>query len=216
MIYIAIVDDHTIFRRGLAALISLFPGYKVLLDAANGREFIQALKPPHYPDIVLLDVAMPVMDGYETAEWIRVNLPSTRVLALSTMDNDTAILKMIKHGARGYLLKDADTSELKLAFNDVQTKGYYYNEVMTRKVLTSMQAIINTDSDAAACLHLTEREVEFLKLACTEKTYKEIAAQMYLSERTIDGYRENMFRKLNVNSRVGLVLFAIKNGLVKI
>src|SRR5579875_4092592 len=105
--YIAIVDDHTMFRKGLVSLINFFPDYKVLFDAANGKDFINQLKPKHVPDIVLLDITMPEMDGYATADWIRVNHPEMKILALSTMDSETAIIKMIRHGAKGYLLKDA-------------------------------------------------------------------------------------------------------------
>src|SRR5882762_4039921 len=117
--YIAIVDDHAMFRKGLAVLINLFPDYKVLYDAGNGKEFISCLQPQHLPGIVLLDISMPGMDGYLTTYWIRNNYPQIHILALSTMDADTAIIKMIKHGAKGYILKDADPKELKLAFDEV-------------------------------------------------------------------------------------------------
>jgi DNA-binding NarL/FixJ family response regulator len=214
--YIAIVDDHAMFRKGLASLINLFPGYKVLFDAGDGKQFIHELKPPHIPDIVLLDISMPGMDGYQTADWLRVNYPEVKVLALSTMDSDTAIIKMIKLGAKGYILKDAQPAELKLAMDEVFAKGYFYNEMISRKVLQSVNLLVNENSDMNAFMKLTDRENEFIKLACSEKSYKEIAGDMFLSERTIDGYRESLFRKLNVGTRVGLVMWAIKNGLVKI
>src|SRR5450755_2222750 len=136
--YVALVDDHTMFRKGLAVLINLFPNYKVLLDVANGREFIDQLQTDRLPDIVLLDIHMPVMDGYATAAWLRVNHPEIRVLALSTMDTDATIIKMIHQGARGYILKDADPKELQVAFDEILTRGYYYNEILTRKVIQSI------------------------------------------------------------------------------
>ena len=211
--YVALVDDHTMFRKGLAVLIDLFPGYKVLTDVSNGREFIDQLDVDHLPDIVLLDIHMPVMDGYATAAWLRANHPKIRVLALSTMDSDTTIIKMIHQGARGYILKDADPKELQIAFEEILAKGYYYNELLTRRVIQSFH---QGPSDSSAFPKLTDRESEFLKHACSEKNYQQIADEMFVSERTVDGYRESLFRKFNVSNRVGLVLYAIKNQLVQL
>lgn len=214
--YVAIVDDHAMFRKGLSTLINMFANYKVLFDAASGKDFIIKLKPPHIPDIVLLDIVMPDMDGYATAEWIRVNYPEVKILALSTMDSENAIIRMIKHGAKGYILKDSEPAELKLAFDEVLSKGYFYNELITRKVLNSINQLIDFKSGVNTFVKLTNREIEFIKLACSEKTYQEIAKDMFLSERTIDGYRESVFEKLQVKTRVGLVMYAIKNNLVKL
>ncbi len=212
--YIALVDDHTMFRKGLAVLINLFPGYKVFMDVGNGREFIDQLQSDHLPDIVLLDIHMPVMDGYATAAWLQANHPDIRVLALSTMDSDTTIIKMIHQGARGYILKDADPNELQVAFKEILAKGYYYNEILTRKVIHSFHA---AGQDTANALpRLTDREMEFLKHACSEKNYQQIASEMFVSERTVDGYRESLFKKFNVTNRVGLVLYAIRNQLVQL
>ncbi len=212
--YIAIVDDHTMFRKGLASLITLFPGYKVLFDAANGEEFIKKLHPSSLPDIVLLDINMPVMDGYDTANWLKIHHPSIAILALSTLDADMAIIKMIKCGAKGYILKDADLPELKLAFSEVLSKGFFYNDLVSRKVLNAVTALVDDKSTLHATIGLSNKELQFLRLCCSEKTYHEIAAEMFLSEKTIDGYRDALFRKLGISSRVGLVLYAVRNGLV--
>lgn len=214
--YIAIVDDHAMFRKGLTALINMFDHYKILFDASSGKDFIDKLKRPHVPDIVLLDITMPDMDGYSTAQWIRTNYPEIKILALSTMDSENAIIKMIKHGARGYILKDSDPAELKLAFDEVLSKGYFYNDLVTRKVLNSISELVDYKSGINTFVKLTEREIEFIKLACSESTYNQIAKEMFLSERTIDGYRESVFEKLHVKTRVGLVMYAIKNNLVKL
>ncbi len=214
--YIAVIDDHQLFRKGLIHLINLFPDYKVLIEADNGREFINKLKPPALPDIVLLDINMPEMDGYSTAKWIKINYPDIKILALSMLDSETSIIKMIHHGARGYILKDADTEELRQAFKEVLDRGYYYNELISRKLLQSINLLVNEDSNISLLVKISDREMEFLKLACSEKPYKIIAAEMFVSERTVDGYRESLFRKLNVSTRVGLVLFAVKNGLVQL
>ncbi|MFI5124490.1 MAG: response regulator [Chitinophagales bacterium] len=210
---IAIVDDHTMFRKGLAVLINLFPSYHVLLDVGNGKEFTEILDPGQLPDIVLLDIHMPLMDGYATASWLRARYPEIRVMALSTMDSDMSIIKMIHQGARGYILKDADPKELKLAFDEIMDKGYYYNEILTRKV---MQSIHNSNESGDGFPKLTDRELEFLQHACSEKNYQQIAREMFVSERTVDGYRESVFKKFNVSNRVGLVLYAIRNQLVKL
>jgi len=211
---VALVDDHTMFRKGLAALISLFPSYRVTMDVANGKEFIEALDPDHLPDIVLLDIHMPVMDGYTTAAWLRTHHPSVHILALSTMDSDSTIIRMIHQGARGYILKDADPKELQLAFEEVLSKGYFYNEVLTRKVMQSIHH--GPQENAGILARLTDREMEFLKHACSEKNYQQSAGEMFVSERTVDGYRESLFKKFNVTNRIGLVLYAIKNELVQL
>ena len=212
--YVAIVDDHTLFRKGLSSLINVFPNYRVLFDAATGKDFISQLKPHSLPDIVLLDISMPEMDGYATCEWLKNNYPEIKVLALSTMDSDTAIIKMIKCGAKGYVLKDADLTELKLAFSELMRVGFFYNDIVSRKVIQSINQIVDNKSGLSAFMKLNENEMTFLKLACSEKTYQEIAAEMFKSEKTIDGYRAEIFRKLNVTSRVGMVMYAIKNGVV--
>lgn len=214
--HIVIVDDHAMFRKGLGALINLFAGYQILFDAANGKDFVSKLNPTHLPDIVLLDITMPEMDGYATASWIHANHPRIKVLAISTMDGESSIIKMIKHGAVGYILKDSEPSELKLAFDEVLGKGYFYNEFVTRKVMNSINQLVDDSSGLNTFVSLTQREIEFIKWACSEKTYQEIAKEMYLSERTIDGYRESVFGKLHLKTRVGLVMYAIKNNIVKL
>ena len=214
--YIAIVDDHTMFRKGLCALIDLFPRYRVLFDAANGKDFINRLHPGQLPDIVLLDIKMPEMDGFETARWINTHYPDMKILALSTMDADTVIIKMIRSGAKGYVLKDADPKELNLAFDEVLAKGYFYNDQLSKKILQSISSLTDEKNMLGTLVKLTDRELQFLKLACSEKSYQQIAGEMFLSERTVDGYRESLFKKLGVNTRVGLVIYAIKNNMVQL
>jgi DNA-binding NarL/FixJ family response regulator len=213
--YIAIVDDHTMFRRGLASLINFFPNYKVLFDAGNGKEFIHKLQKSQLPDIALLDITMPEMDGYATAESTRDNHPEIKILALSTMDSETAIIKMIKSGARGYVLKDAEPSELKLAFDEVLSLGYFYNELVSRKVLNAVHMLTESKSSTTSFANLSTREIEFLKYACTELTYKEIADKMFLSVRTVEGYRDSLCEKLGLKTRVGLAMYAIRNGICR-
>ena len=211
---VALVDDHVLLRNGLANLIRSFGEYSVLFEARNGNDLIRQLKPRTLPDLVLLDINMPDMDGYETALWLKRNHPEIRILALSMYDTDNSIIRMLKNGVKGYILKDIEPTELRLALESVITKGFYYSEMVTGKLIHTINTLDVEEHKIRHVLTLNDRELEFLKLACTECTYKEIAEQMYLSPRTIDGYRDTLFEKLNVKTRVGLVLYAIRNGIV--
>lgn len=213
--YIALVDDHVLLRNGLAACINSFDNYKVLFEADNGKDFIRKLQRVNAPAIVLLDVSMPEMNGYETAEWISKNLPETRVLVLSVMDSEDAIIRMIKSGAKGYIVKDSDQKVFIEALNSLRDHGFYINELVTNKMFNHV-ANGKEGSNTHGVSLFSEREMTFLKLICTEKTYKEIATEMGVSPRTVDGYRDTLFEKIGVSSRTGLVIYAIKSGIVKI
>ncbi|MGB8193005.1 MAG: response regulator transcription factor [Chitinophagaceae bacterium] len=212
---VALVDDHVLLRNGLASLVTSFGNYSVAFEANNGKHFIDQLQPEGLPDIVLLDINMPELDGYDTALWLKRHHPEVRVLALSMYDNENAIIRMFKAGARGYILKDCDPIELRNALDSVSRKGFYYSEMVTGRLIHTISKLDEEESDINQLVHLNEREIEFLKLACTEMTYKEIADKMYLSPRTIDGYRDTLFEKLNCKTRVGLVMYAIRNGIVR-
>lgn len=214
---IALVDDHILLRNGLAALINSFPGYAVLFEAGNGKEFISQLKEYPSPDIVLLDITMPEMNGLETASWIKQNLREAKVLVLSVMDVDTIIISMIKRGARGYLLKNSKPTVFKAALDSIRDTGYYFNELVSNKMLNYVKEEKQDKLPQAALVSsLTENELTFLRLVCAEMTNKQIAEKMHLSVRTIDGYRDELIKKLAVHTRIGLVIFAIKNGLFEI
>ncbi|OOQ57975.1 response regulator [Mucilaginibacter pedocola] len=213
---IAIVDDHALFRKSLTVLINLFPNCSVIFDAANGEELIARLNPGTMPDIVLMDINMPLMDGYQTTAWLRDNHPAVNVIALSTMDAEAAIIKMIREGARGYVLKDAEPAELRVAFGEVMSRGYFYNEHISHKILRSVHQLTEPQNKVGVFAKLSERETEFLKLACTELTYKEIADKLFVSVRTVEGYRDTLCEKLNLKTRVGLAMYAVKNGLVTV
>ena len=213
---IALTDDHVLLRNGLASLLEDLD-YEVLFEADNGQDLIRKLNPGELPDVVLMDINMPQMDGYETTRWLKINHPGVRVLALSMYDDENAIIRMLKSGARGYILKDSDPAELKAALQALISKGFYHSELVTGKLIHTINHMDDTDhSSVKDVLGLNDREIEFLKLVCTELTYKEIAEKMFLSPRTIDGYRDALFEKLGLKSRVGLVLFAIRNGIVNV
>ncbi|MDR3715459.1 MAG: response regulator transcription factor [Puia sp.] len=211
---VALVDDHILLRKGLASLIRSFGPYMILFEARDGKDLINKINPRFPPDIVLLDVNMPGMDGYSTALWLKRNYPDVKVLAVSMFDNENSIVRMLKNGAKGYVLKDAEPSELNMALDSLAQKGFYYSEKVTGKLIHMINNLNEPEQRLRNLVTLNEREIEFLKRACTEMTYKEIAEKMCLSPRTIDGYRDLLFEKLKVRTRVGLVLYAIKNGVV--
>lgn len=210
---IAVADDHQLFRSGLINLIKSFGrGYTVIIEAGNGKELLQKLEASVLPDLVLIDLNMPVMDGYETAKELHKTYPQLKVLMISMVDDEKTMIKLMKAGIRGYLSKSIEPEELKKALDITFDKGFYYTDFLTGKLIDAYQ----DKSTTKAIPPLTEREKQFLDFACSELTYKEIADQMFLSVKTIDGYRNDLFEKLDVKSRTGLVLYAIKNDLVKL
>lgn len=211
MIKIALVDDHVIFRKSLAILIGMFQDFEIILEASNGKEFIHQLNKKNIPDIVLMDMTMPIMDGLETTKWLKQSVYHIKVIALSMIKNELLILKMLKYGARGYILKDCEPEELRKALLEVHINGYYFNELITHKIKIDVEK-----EKVIANQMITERELEFLRHICSEKNYKQISIDMAVSPRTIDGYRDALFVKLNTSSRVGLVLYALKNNLVQL
>lgn len=201
-IVIAIADDHTLFRRGVASLMAEYDSLRVSFEAANGEQLQQMMSTHERPDVILMDIHMPVMDGYETTLWLKQNYPEIKVLALSMFDDDDAIIKMLKCGASGYLLKESKPSDLRDAIQIVYHKGIFLNEMVSGTMIRQL----NTHSGA----NLSSKEIQFLQLCCSEHTYKEIADAMFVSPRTVDNYRESLFLKLGLRSRTGLVLYAIK------
>ncbi|MGB1282944.1 MAG: response regulator [Polaribacter sp.] len=209
---VVIVDDHTLLSQAIAAMVNTFDKFKVLYTCKNGQEIIDKFSdsPKNIPDLVLMDINMPIMNGIETTEWITTHHTSVNVMALSVEDADHTILKMLKAGAVGYLLKDTEKSALEHALTEVVESGFFHTKNVTNLLL---QSLSGGEKDT---VDFKERELDFMKLACTELTYKEIADKMYLSPKTIDGYRDVLFTKLNVKNRVGLVMYAIKNKIYTI
>ena len=211
-IKVLIVDDHVLFSQALQGLIANFKEFEVVKTLQNGKEVIDFFSnETSAPDVVLMDIQMPIVNGIEATEWLKNNKPNIKVLALSMEAEEDTILKMLRAGAKGYLLKDIHPSVLQHALKEVHSNGFYYTENVANTLLGS-----NQKEKSKIQVELKDRELEFLKLACTERTYKEIAELMFLSPKTIDNYREALFEKLEAKSRIGLVLFAIKEKIVEL
>lgn len=206
-ISIAIVDDHTLFRIGLAGLLAEFEELQVIFQAENGEQMQQMLQRHPLPDVVLMDINMPVMDGYAATKWLKEKYPQVKILALSMFEEDRAVIRMIRSGASGYVLKESKPRELLHAICTLYQKGVFINEMVSGKLMRSVN-----EEDGPG---LSKKEFEFLRLCCSELTYKEMADKIFVSPRTVDNYRESLFQKLNVKTRTGLVLYAIQNEIFK-
>lgn len=215
MVRIAVVDDHKLFRSGLVNLIqTLDPQFKVFLESSNGQDFLAELdKMEELPHLILLDANMPVMDGYQTAEILQKTHPEIPILVITMNNDEESLIRMLKLGVKGYISKDIEPNELRKAIVEVMEKGFYYTDQLTAKLIQSLTAQSQSIHEENA---LSEQELTFIRLACSEDTYVQIADTMCLSPKTIDGYRASVFEKLNLKSRVGMAIYAIKTGLVEI
>lgn len=210
---ILLADDHILLRDALANLIGGFKEFNVVAKAADGTEVVQAIDNGVQADIVLMDLNMPKMDGYETAKWLSKRHPEIKIVILTMYDSEIALIRLLQAGVSGFLKKDIHPHELKNALLTVAAGEYYYSNHSTIKLASLFRN--NTDIPLAIDkVILTETEIEFLKLVSTDMTYKEIARAMNLTPRNIESYRDILFSKTNVQSRVGLVIYAVKNGII--
>ena len=212
---VAVVDDHQLVRTGLVQMVQALPGWVVTIEAANGKDFIDQTNLLSPPDIVLLDIRMPIMDGYETALWIRSHLPETRVLIVSMVSREPAVIRMLRLGIYGFITKDTNTAELHQALKRIQQKQFHVNEVVGNRIFhyfsdSTTEQLPDEKND------ITDREFIFLRKCCSELTYRQIAKEMHVSPRTIDTYRDHLFEKLQVRTRVGLVIYALRTGLIEV
>lgn len=208
-IKIALADDHTLFRKGVEELMEDFDNIEVIYSVSNGKELIDKLLTGPLPDVCLLDINMPELNGFETAKKIKELWPDMKILAVSVYDSEFNIIGMLRAGAGGYVLKDAQPAALRKAIEGIYENGFYHSELVTGKIL---HQLISQPKELTSA-QLNDKEIQFLKLCCTEMTYKEIADVMEISHRTIDGYRDQLFAKLNIKSRTGLVMYALKTGI---
>lgn len=211
-INIGIVDDHQLFLKSLSLLISGFKDFTIVVEALNGKDLLEKMQLKKVePDILLVDVNMPVMNGIATAEYFTAHHPLVKIVALSMKDDDATIIAMLKAGACAYLLKDIHPDALEKALLEIHASGFYNADAANINYRRLLQHNLKEPP-----LKLTDKEKQFLQLACSDQTYKQIAMEMHLSERTIDGYREALFQKLKVQSRVGMALEAIRRNIVSL
>jgi len=210
---ISLADDHQLLRNALASLIDSFGDCKVIHQVNNGEELVAQLKISPPPDIAILDLNMPRMGGYETACWLKEHYPQVQVLMLTMYNAEATMIRLLQAGVKGFLKKDVHPSELRFAIQSVIQQGYYYSHNTTGKLVN----LFRNNSDASIQKNmLNDQEIEFLKLAATDLTYKEIAVEMDLNPRSVDNLRDHLFEKLDVKSRVGLAMYAIRQGLVEL
>lgn len=212
-IKVALADDHILLRNALSQLIDSFGNCKTIHQAGNGKELIENIKAGRLPDVVLLDLNMPEMDGFETASWLQKNTPQVHVLMLTMYDSELSLILLLKAGVKGFLKKDIHPSELKFAIESVVQSGYYYSNHSTGRLMNLFKNNPDRDMSLQKAM-LSDQELQFLKLACSDLTYKEVAQKMNLNPRSVDTLRDQLFFKLDVKSRVGLAMVAIKQGVV--
>lgn len=213
VINLAIADDHKIFREGLKATLEDCADLNILFEAGNGIELVKQLAFKN-PDVILMDIKMPEMDGMQATAYIQQNFSHVKVLALSMFNEDKYILDMMKAGASGYLLKNAEPQEIIDAVFMVHKKGYYFNEHLSITLVKQFMGKSTINPKGKEDMELNERETEVLKLICQEKQNTEIADKLFLSVRTVEGYRTKLFEKTGSKNMVGLVIYAIKKGII--
>jgi DNA-binding NarL/FixJ family response regulator len=203
---VVVVDDHYLLSQAIGGMVQEFENFNVLYLCKNGQELLDKLiDPKNIPDVVLMDIKMPILNGIETTEQLKKKYPDVKVLALSIEEDEYTILKMLRAGARGYLMKDTKKEILQEALIKVLEDGHYYTNTVSQILMESLDKEANTE--------IKDRELEFIKLACTEMNYKEIADIMCCSYKTVEGYRDSLYKKLGIKNRIGLVLFAIHHNL---
>ncbi len=212
-IKIAIADDYKIFRDGLKVGLSADDNLEVIAEADNGEDLLKALETSQ-PDVIIMDLKMPIMDGMEATKAVRKQYPAIKVLVVTMYDDDKFIIHLMENGANGYLLKNTEPDEIRKSIYAVHENGYYFNDVVNKALLKKLVLKNNLKPSFNQNVELTEREMEVLKLICEEKTAAEIAKDIFLSPRSVEGIRQRLIEKIGVRNTAGLVMFAVKNNMV--
>jgi DNA-binding NarL/FixJ family response regulator len=216
-IAIGLVDDHTLLRKGLASLLEEFEQINILFDAENGEDMQQKMKQTGPPEVILMDVNMPKMDGVASVKWLKAHHPAVSVIALSMLDDEATVIKMLKAGAGGYMLKESRPQDLVYAIEQISIHGFFATGMASENLIKQSQLVMPQGGDSPSTqAGLSEKEEEFLLLMCTELSLKEVADKMCISPRTTENYRERLQIKLGVKNRIGMVLYAIRSGLYKL
>lgn len=213
VIKVAIADDHKIFRKGVVLSLRPFANIRFVQEAENGEDLLQHLLSSE-PDVVLMDLRMPVKDGIETTKYLSKQYPHIHVIILSMFEDERFVYHLMENGAHGYLLKNAEPQEIRKAIMDVHEKGYYLNNFVNRILLKRAHAKQKTAPSLAHDISITPKEQEVLKLICMEFTAQEIAQKMEISPRTVEAIKDRLMERFGSKNTAGLVFFAVKNNLV--
>lgn len=213
IIRVAIADDHKIFRKGVIHSLKQYQNIDFILEAENGDELIQGVE-EQQPDIVLMDLKMPVRDGIETTKYLNKHFPDIRVLVLTMFEDERFVGHLMESGANGYLLKSTEPAEIRQAIMDVMKTGFYLNNFVNRILIKKNYSKQKFNPNLNAEIAVSDREKEVLNLVCMEYTAQEIAVKMDISPRTVEAIKDRLMERFGVKNSVGLVFFAMKNGLI--
>lgn len=211
---IAIADDQKIFRKGLTGIVNDIKEFDLVFETGNGFDMLNQLSFKK-PDVIIIDIKLPGLDDLKMLDYIKSNFEGIKILMLSTIDEGPYIIKVMKAGANGYLLKDSEPEEIIMAIHEVYEKGFYFNKhlsiTLIKELLVQPPATIGSKEAM-----LNDREIDVLKLICEESTNAEIANKLFLSVRTVEGYRTKLFEKIGSRKIAGLVIYAVKNGIIHV
>ncbi|WP_420387574.1 response regulator [Roseivirga sp.] len=215
MVKVAIADDHKLFREGMRFLIDQMDNLEVVFEASNGKELLDEID-RNDADILLLDLDMPEMDGLEVLKELRPQKPELGIIILTMHSDSKMIAYLMELGANSYLLKDTSPEEFEQAISSVMEEGFYFNQMVSKAMLGGLKGQAKKKPTLNHHESLTSREVEVLELICQEFTAKEIADKLFISHRTVEGHRKNLIEKLGVKNTAGLIVKAIKEGLISV
>lgn len=213
-IKVLITDDHALFRAGVKASLSHYPDIEFIGEAENGMQLLNLVKFLQ-PDVVLLDIQMPIMDGIATLPEVKKILPDARIIMLTMNDDVSMISKLMEIGANSYLTKNSDSETIYEAIKTVYTKEFFFNEYTNKALLSGLRSKRMMDTSVSDDAELSDKETQVLKLMCDEKSTKEIADIVEISPRTVEAIRDRLKMKTGAKSTAGLILYAVKHGIVE-
>lgn len=214
MILLALVDDHAITRKGIKSILEMSPEIKVIAEASNGKEILELLgQLPELPDILLLDISMPVMNGFDTLKQLQKRYPSIKVIIFSMLSQEDTVIHMIQNGASGFINKNTDPSMLAKIVVKVNQTGYYLGDIVKKKYFKKM-GNPRKEGMFIGKKVLSPKEIAFIRLSTSNLNYKEIAEILEVSPKTIENYRDSLFQKLEIKNRAALALYAFQNGII--
>ena len=215
IIKVAIADDHQIFRKGVILSLRQYTNIKFLFEADNGEDLIQKVTTTEeVPDVILMDLKMPIKDGIETTKYLNKHSPEIRVIILTMYEDERFVGHLMDSGANGYLLKSTEPSEIKRAITDVMRTGFYLNNFVNKVLIKKNYAKQKFNPNLNSEIVISDREKEVLTLVCMEYTANEIAQKMEISARTVEAIKDRLMERFGVKNSVGLVFYAMKNSLI--